>query len=156
MISARSPSSTYFHPNMRNETRELNNFSKSYVQFMTDLELEYIGLSTKLQLDWIDKLIASKRSTILCDFFHTHSKGLMFLESFAPLPVTFSRASHHTLDSSLVDTSFFPSWRKKMNKAQINGEHPDTITFWTNISKSIEIDLYECSFWKIRSDDSVY
>lgn len=74
---------------MRNETRKLNNFSKSYEQLMTDLALEYLGLSTKLQLDWIDKLIASKKSTILCDFFHSHSKGLTFLESFALLPVTY-------------------------------------------------------------------
>lgn len=36
---------------------------------MTDLGLEYLGLSTKPQLDWIDKLIALKRSTSLCDFF---------------------------------------------------------------------------------------
>lgn len=71
---------------------------------MTDLGLEHLGLSTKPQLDWIDELIALKRSTSLSDFFHTHSKGLMLPEGFALLPATFSRASQQTLGSSSVDT----------------------------------------------------
>lgn len=43
-----------------------------------------------------------------------------------------------------------------MNKAQINGEHPDTTTVGTNKSKAIEIHLCECSFWKSRSDNLVH
>lgn len=46
--------------------------------------------------------------------------------------------------------------RKKMNKAEINGELPDTMTFETNISKAIEIHLCGCSFWRIKSDHSVH
>lgn len=43
-----------------------------------------------------------------------------------------------------------------MNKAWINGENPDIIAFGTNKSKAMEIHLYGCSFWKIRSDNLVH
>lgn len=46
--------------------------------------------------------------------------------------------------------------RKEMNKAQINGENPDAITFGINKSKAKEIHLYGCSFWKIRPDNLVH